>query len=169
MRAYIDHKRPIRAIKSFALSFFSQSDSFPDLFYAVLLSWNSSVYYKWQQVILYIDRMDWGAGHLSIIVGTGGRAFANKNCPQGRALEQFFQMPGVCPGVCPGGGCSRLESTRTLYKINSRGCPSGTVVRPLAWPTIKVYAVPVSVYFKTIMRRHESGFGKAFFRVTIVR
>ena len=34
--------------------------------------------------------------------GTGGEAFANKNCLQGRAFEQFFQIPGVCPGVCPG-------------------------------------------------------------------
>ena len=42
--------------------------------------------------------MDWGAGHLTIIVETGGGAFTNKNCPQGRAFEQFFQMPGVCPG-----------------------------------------------------------------------
>ena len=42
--------------------------------------------------------MDWGAGHLTIIVGTGGGAFANKNCPQGQAFEQFFQMPGVYPG-----------------------------------------------------------------------
>ena len=40
---------------------------------------------------------------MTIIVGTGGGAFANKNCPQGQAFEQFFQMPGVCPGVCPGG------------------------------------------------------------------
>ena len=43
-----------------------------------------------------------GAGHLTIIVGTGGGAFANKNCPLGRAFDQFFQMPGVCPGGCPG-------------------------------------------------------------------
>ena len=37
-RAFIDHKRPIKAIEPFALSFFSRSDSFHDLFYAVLLS-----------------------------------------------------------------------------------------------------------------------------------
>ena len=43
-RAFIDHKRPIKAIEPFALSFFSQSDSFRDLFYAVLLNWNSYVY-----------------------------------------------------------------------------------------------------------------------------
>ena len=57
--------------------------------------------------------MDWGAGYLTIIVGTGNGALADKNYPQGRAFEQFFQKPGVCPGVCPGGGCSRLELIRT--------------------------------------------------------
>ena len=56
----------------------------------------------WQLIILYIDRMDWRSGHLNTTEGTGGGAFANKNCPQGRAFE-FFQMSGVCPGVCPGG------------------------------------------------------------------
>ena len=50
------------------------------------------------------------AGHLTIIVGTGGGAFANKNYPQGRAFDKTFQVPGVCRGVCPRGGCSRLES-----------------------------------------------------------
>ena len=57
--------------------------------------------------------MDWRAGHLTTTEGTGGGAFTNKNCPQGRVNEQFFQIPGVCPGVCPG-GCSRLDLTRTL-------------------------------------------------------
>ena len=47
--------------------------------------------------------MDWRAGHLTTTEGTGDGAFANKNCPQGWAFEQFFQMPGVFPGVCPGG------------------------------------------------------------------
>ena len=40
-----------------------------------------------------------GAGHLTIIVGTRGGAFANKNCPQGQAFDFFFQVPGVCPGA----------------------------------------------------------------------
>ena len=48
----------------------------------------------WQLIILHIDRMDWRAGHLTTTEGTEGGAFANKNCPQGRAFEQFFQMPG---------------------------------------------------------------------------
>ena len=38
------------------------------------------------------------AEHLTTTEGTGGGAFANKNCPQGRAFEQFFQMPGGLPG-----------------------------------------------------------------------
>ena len=37
-RTVIDHKRPIKAIKQFALSCFSRSDSFRDLLFPVLLS-----------------------------------------------------------------------------------------------------------------------------------
>ena len=67
----------------------------------------------WQPITLYIDRTDWRAGHLTTTEGTGGGgAFANKNCSQDRAFEQFFQMPRVCPGVCPG-GCLRLKLTHT--------------------------------------------------------
>ena len=71
----------------------------------------------WQPIVLYIDQMDWRAGHLTTTERTGGQAFANKNCPQGQAFEIFFQMPGVCPGVFLGGGCSRLELTRTLVLL----------------------------------------------------
>ena len=39
-----------------------------------------------------------GAGHLTIVVGTGGGAFAKKNYPQGRAFANFFQVLGVCTG-----------------------------------------------------------------------
>ena len=53
----------------------------------------------WQPITSCIDRMDWKAGHLTTTEGTGSGAFANKNFPQGREFEQFFQMPGVCPGV----------------------------------------------------------------------
>ena len=38
--------------------------------------------------------MDWAAGHLTIIVGTGSGAFANKSCSQGWAFDNFFQVPG---------------------------------------------------------------------------
>ena len=68
---------------------------------------------KWQIIFLYIGRMDLGARHLAIILGTRGGTFANKNCPQGRAFDKFFQVPGVCTGACPG-GCSRLQLIRTL-------------------------------------------------------
>ena len=57
--------------------------------------------------------MDWRAGHLTTTEGTGDGAFANKNCPQGRALENLFKCPGMPEGF-PGGACSRLELTRTL-------------------------------------------------------
>ena len=64
--------------------------------------------------------MDWGAGHLTIIVGTGGGAFANKNCPQGRAFEQFFQMPGVCPGE--GMFAAGIDSHITVWSNKVTGC-----------------------------------------------
>ena len=67
----------------------------------------------WQPITLYIDRMDWRAGHLTTTEETGDGAFANKNCPQGRAFEQLFNCPGM-PGGLPGGGSSRLELTHTL-------------------------------------------------------
>ena len=41
-----------------------------------------------------------GVGHLTIIVGTGGRAFANKKYPQGWA---FFSNARGLPGGLPGG------------------------------------------------------------------
>ena len=47
--------------------------------------------------------MDWRAGHLTTTEGTGGGAFANKNCPQGRAFEKKFKCPGYARGL-PGGG-----------------------------------------------------------------
>ena len=58
----------------------------------------------WQPITLYIiDRMDWRAGHLTTTEGTGSGVIANKNCPQSRAFEQFFQIPGVCRRVFLGG------------------------------------------------------------------
>ena len=45
---------------------------------------------KWQLMFLYIGRMDWGAGHLTIIVGTGSGTFADKNCPPDQAFFNFF-------------------------------------------------------------------------------
>ena len=60
------------------------------------------------------------AAHLTITVGEQG--FPNKNCPQGRVFDNFFQVSGVYLGG--GGGCSRLELTRTLQntEIYSTTC-----------------------------------------------
>ena len=85
----------------------------------------------WQPITLYIDRIDWKVGHLTTTEGTGSGAFANKNCPQDRAFEQCFQMPGVCPGVCPGGGCSRLELTHTLIPVVEGLKPPVTITKAL--------------------------------------
>ena len=52
----------------------------------------------------YTGRMDREAGYLTIIVGTGGGAFENNNCSQGRAFDQFFQRSEVCLGFARGGG-----------------------------------------------------------------
>ena len=41
---------------------------------------------------------------MTIIVGTRGREFANKNCPQGQAFGQFFQVPWACLGGWGMGG-----------------------------------------------------------------
>ena len=41
-------------------------------------------------MFMYIDRMNGGTGHLTIIVGTDGRKFATKNWPQDRVFDQFF-------------------------------------------------------------------------------
>ena len=45
--------------------------------------------------------MDWRAGHLTTTEGKEIGAFANKNCPQGRAFEKIFKCPGM-PGGLPG-------------------------------------------------------------------
>ena len=61
---------------------------------------------KWQLIFLYIGRMDWGAAGRAFDHHSrkGDGAFANKNCPQGRAFDQLFSnVPGLS-GVCPRGG-----------------------------------------------------------------
>ena len=114
-RAFIDHKRIIKSIKPFALSLFNRSDSFSDLFYEVLLNWNSCVYQKMAtNVFVY-----WSDG-------LGGRVFDHHSWNRGRGIwkQQLLAGPGIwpifskvrgLPGVCSGGGgCSRLELTRTF-------------------------------------------------------
>ena len=49
------------------------------------------------------------ARHLTIIVGTGGGAFANKNCPQCWAFDHFFKCPGFAREECP-----RLEDSHII-------------------------------------------------------
>ena len=70
----------------------------------------------WQLITLYIDRMDWRAGHLTTTEGTRGGAFANKNCSQGRAFEQFFQMPGE--GVLAAGIDSHITDAISIYNYH---------------------------------------------------
>ena len=67
---------------------------------------------KWQLIPLYIGGMDWGPGHLTIIVGTGD--------PQGRTFVHFFSNArGLLRSLRRGGGeCSPLELTRTLGRIS---------------------------------------------------
>ena len=43
-------------------------------------------------------RMDWGAGHLTVIVGMGGGAFAIESYPQDRAFDQIFASVRGLPG-----------------------------------------------------------------------
>ena len=52
----------------------------------------------WQQITLFIDRMDWRSGHLTTTEGTGGGAFANKNC----SWTIFSNARGMLGGL-PGG------------------------------------------------------------------
>ena len=61
----------------------------------------------WQLIILYIDRMDWRAGHLATTEGMGDGAFANKNCPQGQAFGFFSNARGMPGGLPWGGGGAR--------------------------------------------------------------
>ena len=55
-------------------------------------------------MFLYIGLMDWWAGHLTVIVGTGvGRAFANENCPQGGVFDHIFSNARGLPEGNPRG------------------------------------------------------------------
>ena len=83
-RAFIDHKRPIKAKKTFALSFFSRSDLFSDLFF------------YWAETAMFIKNVSNNFVYWSDGLGSrtfdhhnrhGGGAFANKKCPQSRAFD----------------------------------------------------------------------------------
>ena len=66
--------------------------------------------------------MDWEAGHLTVIVGTGAGAFANESCLQVRAFNQFFQMPQGLPGAGGGGyrGMLAAGSDSRIKVINPK-------------------------------------------------
>ena len=112
-RAFIDqHKTPIKALKPFALCLFRRNDSFRDLFYAVLLSWNSYVYYKMANVIFVYWSNGLGAGHqFGYHSRNEGRGICQQKLTAGPGIWIFFSSARGLPG----GGCSRLELTRTLY------------------------------------------------------
>ena len=73
----------------------------------------------WELIIFYIDRMDWRAGHLTTTEGTGDGAFANKNCPQGRAFEQSNArgMPGG--GMLAAGIDSHIMTILTAQRLRT--------------------------------------------------
>ena len=67
----------------------------------------------WQLIILYIDQMDWRAGHLTITKGTGAGHLPTKLARRAGHLKFFIKCPGHARGFARG-ECSRLELTRTL-------------------------------------------------------
>ena len=84
----------------------------------------------WQLIILYIDRMDWRAGHSTTTEGTGGGAFAKKKLPAGPGIWTIFSNArGMLEGL-PGGkmfaagidsrsssGSRRLLGVRRLFEL----------------------------------------------------
>ena len=72
--------------------------------------------------------MDRGAGHLAIIVGTGGGAFANENCRLGQAFDHFINCPGICLGgmLAPG-----IESHIIIILYQVFICSTLPVLLPL--------------------------------------
>ena len=99
IRAFIVHKCLTKAMKPFVLSFFSQSDSFHDLFYAVLLSWNSYFYHKIAtNILVYI----WSDGLWGQAFDHHGRnrerGICQQKMPAGLGIWPIFQMHRVCLG-----------------------------------------------------------------------
>ena len=98
----------------------------------------------WQPITLYIDRMNWRAGHLTTTEGTGG-AFANKNCPQGRALEQFFRFPGYARVFA--WGEARGWNWLTHYpKQKYPSSPSAPPIKYLSSPRYTLSNFPRNLY-----------------------
>ena len=59
-------------------------------------------------IILYIDRMNWRARHLTTTEGTEAGHLPTKIVRRAGHLSDVFKRPGYARG-----GCSRLELTRT--------------------------------------------------------
>ena len=74
----------------------------------------------WQLIILYIDRMNWRAGHLTTTEGMGGGHLPKKIARRAGHLSDFFKCPGYARGFSRGGGCSRLELTLTLLRCKTK-------------------------------------------------
>ena len=56
----------------------------------------------WQPITLYIDRMDWRAGHLITTEGTGVRGICQQKFPAGPGIWKFFSNARGMPGGLPG-------------------------------------------------------------------
>ena len=57
----------------------------------------------WQLIILYIDRMDWRAGHLTTTEGTGAGDLPTKIARRAGHLNNFFKCLGYARGFGRGG------------------------------------------------------------------
>ena len=60
-------------------------------------------------IFVYIGRIGLGAGHLTIKVGMGDRAFANKIARRARHLTNFFKCPRLPGRIIAAGIDSRIK------------------------------------------------------------
>ena len=66
--------------------------------------------------------MDLGAGHLTVVVGTGGGGRGEAaRLPTKVSRSQFFQIPWVCPGVCLGEMLAARFESHNTFRINDKG------------------------------------------------
>ena len=59
--------------------------------------------------------MDCGSGHLTVIVGTEGGAFAKESSRRAEHLNTFFQCPGFSRGMLVAGIDLHLIAISTNY------------------------------------------------------
>ena len=106
----------------------------------------------WQAITLYIDRMDWGAGHLTTTEGTGVEHLPTKIVRKAGHLNNFFKCPGYARGFGLG-GCSRLELTHTLLSDHFHL----TTVRHHAttWPVISTIGYNHHTATITLLQYHH--------------